>query len=187
MFHKKIIFLLSIFCLLFIFASSAFCAYEVTIKADSLTYQQDDEVITASGNIELEWTGKIIKADNIEMRIKDQQLTAEGNVEVSEEKSLLMSDKIQYDMAKEQGELDNTFGTSSSIFFKAEKMVKLSSDTYEIENVKLSNCDLDNPHHYAFAKKGVYVVDKRITIYKATYYVGKVPIFYFPKYTPIYL
>jgi LPS-assembly protein len=183
MLRKKIIFLFSILCLSFIFTSQAFCAYEVTIKADSLTYQQDDEIITAEGNVELEWTDKIIKADNIEMRIKDQQLTAEGNVEISEEKSLLMSDKIQYDMAKEQGDLENTFGTSSSIFFKAEKMVKVSSDTYEIENVKLSNCDLDKPHHYAFAKKGVFVVDKKITIYKATYYVGKVPIFYFPKYT----
>ena len=183
MLHKKTIFLLSILCLSFIFTSKAFCAYEVTIKADSLTYQQDDEIITAEGNVELEWTDKIIKADNIEMRIRDQQLKAEGNVEISEEKSLLMSDKIEYDMAKEQGDLENTFGTSSSIFFKAEKMVKLSSDTYEIENVKLSNCDLDNPHHYAFAKKGVYIVDKRITIYKATYYVGKVPVFYFPKYT----
>ncbi|MBO7611239.1 MAG: LPS-assembly protein LptD [Elusimicrobia bacterium] len=183
MLHKKTIFLLSILCLSFIFTSKAFCAYEVTIKADSLTYQQDDEIITAEGNVELEWTDKIIKADNIEMRIRDQHLKAEGNVEISEEKSLLMSDKIEYDMAKEQGDLENTFGTSSSIFFKAEKMVKLSSDTYEIENVKLSNCDLDNPHHYAFAKKGVYIVDKRITIYKATYYVGKVPVFYFPKYT----
>ena len=183
MFHKKIIFLLSILCLSFIFTSNLFCAYEVNIKADSLTYQQDDEIITASGNVELEWTGKIIKADNIEMHIKDQHLQAEGNVEISEEKSLLMSDKIQYDMDKEHGDLENTFGTSSSIFFKAEKMVKVSSDTYEIENVKLSNCDLDEPHHYAFAKKGVFVVDKRITIYKATYYVGKVPVFYFPKYT----
>jgi LPS-assembly protein len=182
MFHKKIIFLSSIF-LLFIFASTSFCAYEVNIKADSLTYQQDDEIITASGNVELEWTGKIVKADNIEMQIKTQQLNAEGNVEVSEEKSLLMSDKIQYDLAKEQGYLEDTFGTSSSIFFKAEKMRKVSSDTYEIENVKISNCDLDDPHHYAFAKKGLFIVDKKITIYKATYYVGKVPIFYFPKYT----
>lgn len=182
MFNKNIIFLLSAF-LFFVFSSNAFCAYEVNIKADSLTYQQDDEVITASGNVELEWTGKIIKADNIEMEIKNQQLTAEGNVEVSEEKSLLLSDKVQYDMKNEQGELQDTFGTSSSIFFKAEKMIKVSSDTYKIENVTLSNCDLDNPHHYAFAKKGEFVVDKKITVYKATYYVGKVPVFYFPKYT----
>ncbi|MBR3628564.1 MAG: LPS-assembly protein LptD [Elusimicrobia bacterium] len=183
MFHKKIIFLLLILCLSFIFAPDLFCAYEVNIKADSLTYKQDDEIITASGNVELEWTGKIIKADNIEMHIKEQNLQAEGHVELSEEKSLLLSDKIQYDMAKEHGDLENTFGTSSSIYFKAEKMIKVSSDTYEIENVKLSNCDLDDPHHYAFAKKGIFIVDKKITIYKATYYVGKVPVFYFPKYT----
>lgn len=184
MFHNKKISLLSILIfLVFVLTSKSFSAYEVNIKADSLTYQQDDEIITASGNVELEWTGKIIKADNIEMQIKNNHLKAEGNVEISEEKSLLLSDKIQYDMDKEHGELEDTFGTSSSIFFRAEKMIKVSSDTYQIENVTLSNCDLDNPHHYAFAKKGEFVVDKRITIKNATYYVGKVPIFYFPKYT----
>ena len=171
MLHKKIISLLTILiCSFFLFTSSLFCAYEVNIKADSLTYQQDDEILNASGNVELEWTGKIIKADNIEMHIKDQHLAAEGNVEISEEKSLLLSDKVQYDMDKEHGDLEKTFGTSSSIFFKAEKMVKVSSDTYEIENVKLSNCDLDDPHHYAFAKRGIFIVDKKITIYKAKAY-----------------
>ena len=167
----------------FIFTSSVLSSYEVNIKADSLTYQQDNEIITASGNVELEWTGKIIKADNIEMRIKDKNLTAEGNVELSEEKSKIFSDKIEYDIENEHGDIHNSLGTSSSIFFKAEKMTKVSSDTYKIENVTLSNCDLDCPHHYAHAKEGVFVVDKKITIYKATYYVGKVPVFYFPKYT----
>ncbi len=166
-----------------IFASASFCAYEVNIKADSLTYQQNNEIITASGNVELEWTGKIIKADNIEMRIKDKNLTAEGNVSLSEEKSTIFSEKIEYDIEKEYGDIHNSLGASSSIFFRAEKMTKVSSDTYKIENVTLSNCDLDCPHHYAYAKEGVFVVDKRITIYKATYYVGKIPVFYFPKYT----
>ncbi len=153
------------------------------MKADSVTYQQDDEVVNASGNVELDWTGKIIKADNIEMKIKTQQLQANGNVEIKEKNNILFSDNVHYDMAKEQGELEDTSGTTSSMYFKAQKMIKISSDTYKIQNVTLSNCDLDEPHYHIYAKEGIFVVDKKITVYKAVSYIGKVPVFYFPKYT----
>ena len=163
--------------------SVSFGEYEVDIKADSLIYNQEKEIINASGNVQLEWLDKSIKADDIEMNIKDQKLKADGNIEIAEAKSTMFSDSLEYDMAKEHGDIHNTMGASSSIFFKAETMTKVSSDTYQIENVTLSNCDLDKPHHYAYAKKGVFVTDKKITLYKAVYYVGGVPIFYFPKYT----
>ncbi len=181
--HKNIIISFTVLILFFISASNIFGGYEVNIKADSLTYKQNEEIINASGNVKLQWTDKIIKANNIEMRIKDKNLSADGNVEISESKSTIFSDKIQYDMEKEHGDMNNAAGASSSIFFKAEKMIKVSSDTYKIKNVTISNCDLDEPHHYAYAKEGVFVTDKKISISKAVYYVGKIPVFYFPKYT----
>lgn len=177
---KSLIFF--IFYLLFISPKLVY-SYEVDIKADSLTYQQDNGTITASGNVQLDWLGKILKADNIEMRIQDKELDAEGNVIISEENNTIYSDKISYKIDKESGAMQDTLACSSSIFLRAEKMIKESSNTYRIENVIISNCDLDSPHHYAYAKEGIFVVDKKITVYKATYYIGKVPVFYFPKYT----
>ena len=115
MFHKKIYLLSILFLIIFMFTSKSFCAYEVNMKADSVTYQQDDEIINASGNVEIEWTGKIIKADNIKMKIKAQKLQASGNVEIKEKDNFLCSNNVSYDMAKEQGELEDTLGTSSSI------------------------------------------------------------------------
>ncbi len=183
-FQKNIIIRLLIsFVFIFVLTSVLFADYEVDINADSLTYKQDEEIINASGNVKLQWLDKIIKADNIEMKIKDQQLNADGNVEISESKSTIFSDKIQYDMQKEHGDMCDTAGVASSMFFTAQKMTKVSSDTYKIQNVILSNCDLDKPHHYAKAKEGIFVTDKKITVYKAVYYVGGIPVFYFPKYT----
>jgi len=166
----------------FLYAASLY-AYEVNIKADSLTYRQDTGVMTSSGNVKLDWLGKIMQADNIEMKIQTKELKADGNVSIKEPGNTIFAESIDYDMEKQAGTMNNTLGYSSAIFFRAEKMIKVSSDTYRIENVKISNCDLDCPHHYAFAKEGLFIVDKKITIYKATYYAGGIPIFYFPKYT----
>jgi len=165
------------------FSANTLYSYEVDIKADSLTYKQDTGTITASGNIQLDWLGKILEADNIEMKIPTKQLEASGNVSIKEPSNTIFADSVEYDMEKQTGKMNNTLGYSSFVFFRAEKMIKVSSDTYKIENVKISNCDLDNPHHYAFAKEGLFIVDKKITIYKATYYAGGIPIFYFPQYT----
>ncbi|MGE4385582.1 MAG: LPS-assembly protein LptD [Endomicrobiaceae bacterium] len=180
-FKKKSYILYLIFSL-FLYAGHLY-AYEVNIKADSLTYEQDTEVITSSGNVQLDWLGKIMQADNIEMRIPKKELKADGHVSIKEPNNTIFADSVKYDMEKESGTMNNTLGYSASVFFRAEKMTKVSSDTYRIENVKISNCDLDNPHHYAYAKEGLFIVDKKITIYKATYYAGGIPIFYFPKYT----
>ncbi len=168
--------------LFFMSAVNLYC-YEVEMKADTVTYQQESGLVTASGNVQLDWLGKVLKADNIEIKVQVKQLDAQGNVSIAESSNTIFTDKIRYDMDKQQGEMTNTFGCSSPIFFRAEKMYKISSDTYKIENVTISNCDLDNPHHYAYAKNGLFVVDKKITISKAVYYVGGVPVFYFPKYT----
>lgn len=180
-FNKKSL-IFFIFSLLALYSQVTY-SYEVDIKADSLTYQQDSGIINASGNVKLDWLGKILQADNIEMRIQDKQLEAEGHVVISEEANTIYSDKISYDIDNESGTMEDTLACSSSIYLRAEKMIKESSTTYRIENVVISNCDLDSPHSYAYAKEGIFVVDKKITIYKATYYVGGVPIFYFPKYT----
>ena len=174
---------ISLIFLLLIFSASTLSAYEVDIKADSLTYEQDSGVITASGNIELDWLGKILKADNIEVTIPSKKIKADGNVSILESSNTIFADSVNYSMEEESGEISNSKGCSMPIFFKAEKMIKISSDTYKIENVIISNCDLDHPHHHVFAKEGILVVDKKISVSKAIYYVGKVPVCYFPKYT----
>jgi len=171
-----------LFAVLLLSSEAAFC-YEVEMKADTVTYEQEKGLVTATGSVRMDWLGKILKADNIEIKIPTKTLTADGNVSIIESSNTIFTDKVSYDMEKEQGEMCNTFGCSAPIFFRAEKMYKVSSDTYKIENVTISNCDLDHPHHYAYAKRGLFVVDKKITIYNAVYYVGGVPLFYFPKYT----
>ena len=177
---KKIISLTFLF-LIFVLSNSF--AYEADITADSLTYQQDSGVIKASGNIKLDWLGKVLEADNIEVTIPAKKLKADGNVSIMESSNTIFADSVEYSMDEEAGTISNSKGCSMPIFFRAEKMIKISSDTYKIENVTISNCDLDNPHHHVFAKEGILVVDKKISVSKAIYYVGKIPIFYLPKYT----
>ena len=147
-------------------------AYEVDITADSLTYQQDSGVIKASGNIKLDWLGKVLQADNIEVTIPSKKLKANGNISILESSNTIFADSVEYSMEQEAGTISNSKGCSMPIFFKAEKMIKISSDTYKIENVTISNCDLDQPHHHVFAKEGILIVDKKISVSKATYYVG---------------
>ena len=175
--------ILSLLFLFLIFSISKSFAYEADITADSLTYQQEYGVITASGNITLDWLGKVLKADNIEVTLPSKKLKAQGNISIVESSNTIFADSVEYSMEEEAGTISNSKGCSMPIFFKAEKMIKISSDTYKIENVIISNCDLDQPHHHVFAKEGILVVDKKISVSKAIYYVGKVPVFYFPKYT----
>ncbi|MCL2390406.1 MAG: hypothetical protein FWD54_02065 [Endomicrobia bacterium] len=173
---KKKIFLFFIF-LLF---STAVFAYEVDINADNLVYDQNSGKISADGNVILVWKGKKVKADYVEFLVDKKVMNAYGGVKIEEDGNAFFADSINYNFSDESGEIKNTFAASSSIFMRAEAMLRQDKDTYSVNSVKISNCDLDHPHTYFKAKKGKITIGKRVTLYNPIFYIGKIPIFYLP-------
>jgi LPS-assembly protein len=176
---KSIIKTIVVFSSIFLLALSAF-ATEVDIAAENLEYIGADGKIIARDNVTLNWEDRKIYADNAELDINTKTVNAYGNVKVEELEGIIRANALSYDYNDETGDMDETFACSSSVFIRSESMEKVDKDTFALHNVKLSICDLDEPHTYFKAKRGKFIVDKKIIIYKATLYVGKMPIFYVP-------
>jgi len=155
-------------------------AYVVDIKADTLEYDQKNDRISAAGNVKLIWEGREVTADNIEFMVGAKQLYAFGNVQLLEKDNKVFADSIIYDFSADTGTISNSIVNSSIIFVRAKEMRRLDKDTYEIRNVVISNCDLDDPHSCFKARSGRLTVGKRITVYNAVFYIGKIPVFYLP-------
>jgi len=160
-------------------AVSAF-AYEVSIVADNLEYDEKHKQFSAKGNVILDWEGKKVCADCAEFKTDKKTMSAHGNVKIEESENIIYADSVTYDYDKESGEIKETFGYSSKVFIRAKSMEKLDKEIYMINNVKLSKCDLDNPHIHFKAKRGKLISNKRVIIYNAVLYIGKLPVFYLP-------
>ena len=155
-------------------------SYDVDISADNLEYLENKSLVNADGNVIIDWQSKKIYADHIEFLIDKKILNAAGHVQVKEAGTTLVADSVSYKYDEETGDLKQVFSYSSFVFMRAKQMDGKGKKTFEIRDVKFSNCDLEEPHTHFRAKRGKLVLDKRITIYNAIFYVGKVPIFYLP-------
>ncbi|MDR1418489.1 MAG: hypothetical protein LBI80_05005 [Endomicrobium sp.] len=157
----------------------SFCQ-DVDLAADNLEYVESKSLVTADGNVIVDWQGKKIYADHIEFLIDKKILNAAGHVKVEEAGTTLVADSVSYRYNEDTGDLKQVFSYSSFVFMRAKAMEGKGKKTFEINNVKFSTCDLEEPHTHFRAKRGKLVLDKRITIYNAIFYVGKIPVFYLP-------
>ncbi|GHT47774.1 hypothetical protein AGMMS49936_09210 [Endomicrobiia bacterium] len=164
---------------IFLQALSAF-ATEVGITAESLEYLETTGKIIARDNVVLNWKDKKIYADNVEFNINTKAMNAYGNVKVEESGSLVRANTVSHNN-DETGEVSEAFAYSSSVFVRSKSMKKLSKgNTFILHDVKLSVCDLDEPHIYFKAKRGEFIANERITLYNPWLCVGKIPILPLP-------
>jgi LPS-assembly protein len=168
--------------LLLLLALNAF-AYEINIFADNLEYDEHSSQLLAKGNVIFEWAGKKVFADYVEFDKKT--VKAHSNVKIEESGNTIYADNVTYNYDEENGCIEETFGHhhSSNIFIRTKSMGIDNKDTYAISGIKLSKCDLDNPHIHIRAKYGKLILNKRLTIYNAVFYIGKIPVFYMPLFT----
>lgn len=173
---KKII----LFLIIILVSAVRAYAYQVDISADNLEYDQNCGRITADGNVVLIWQGKEVKADHADFFIEEKLMNANGHVRIEEEGNSFFAENITYKYDDETGEIKESMAYSSMIFMRSDRMDREGKDTFSVHKIKISNCDLDEPHTYFKSKKGKIVLNKRVTIYNAVFYIGKVPIFYLP-------
>jgi LPS-assembly protein len=162
-----------------LFVLSSF-SQELDIAADSLEYFEDYGNLNAKGNIILNWEGKRACADYIEFIVDEKIINAHGNVSVKEGNNIIHANSATYDYDHDVGTMKEVFGYHSNMFIRAESIERHGKNIITMEKIRISNCDLDNPHTYFKASHGKIVLDKRITIYNAVLYVGGVPVFYLP-------
>jgi len=176
---RKILFKIIISCF-FLFSAAFAYAYQIDISADNLEYDQLEGKITADGHVVLGWEGKKVSANYVELYVEKKNMTAYGDVKIEEGGNVIFADSVKYNYDQETGTIKETLGYSSAVFMRAESMDRLDKNTYAVNNIKISNCDLDDPHTYFKAKKGKIIFGDRVTLYNPIFYIGKIPVFYLP-------
>jgi LPS-assembly protein len=160
-----------------------FCtlASEVDIAADAIEYIENSGKLNAKGHVVISMEERKIHADSIDFDVKTNIMNAFGGVKVEEAKSVVYADSVTYCYDTKVSDLKDAFAYSSNkAFIRLKSMTGINEDTFKIHNIKLSTCDLNEPHFYFKARHGKLILNKRITVYNAVFYIGKVPVFYFP-------
>ncbi len=83
----------------------------VQLSADQQEYDTLQRVVTAVGNVLLNYQEAELKADRVQTRVAEQLVVAEGNVQLTRGEQVLQGDRLEYQLDQEQGILFKPRGT----------------------------------------------------------------------------
>jgi hypothetical protein len=167
----------------------AFPANELRLRADQQTFDQQNQVFLATGNVSLTFRRAILQANQVRVDLRSRTLTATGDVFLSVGEQKIRGQDLEYNFAQETGEFRQVHGeiffasleadtaslstdpkpltlaspertTPRLVRFRAERL-RFDARTWEGENVLITNDPVDPPELALQAPQARLTLDDR--------------------------
>lgn len=157
----------------------------VQVKANTLTYEQQGNVATATGDAVVTKGTTKLTADSVSVNRDTNEMTAKGNVVLEGEQGNIKAEAMRIEMENETGDITNGTVTlpREQYVLTGKKLQKSFGQSYHIEDGAFTTCQCDS-----FAKADWSVGGKTIdvnlrghgTVRHGTFRVRDIPLLYLP-------
>lgn len=153
---------------------------EVQIQADRQEIAAEEYLIL-TGNVSVLYGDIKVAADKVTWNERTRDVVAEGNVIIDQGTRRLTARRMVYNLATETGTLfDATASLEPSIYFRGERIEKISQDTYRLVDGVFTSCDIDDPEWSFQVGSGEVTIDEYARLRNVAFKAGKVPVFWTP-------
>jgi len=158
---------------------------QVRVKADTLTYEEQGNTVTATGNVVVTRGETTVTADKVGVNRTTNEVSARGNVIVTDPQGEIQAESLRLEMENETGEITN--GTvrlpRNQYILTGKTLQKSYGQTYHIENGAFTTCQCED-----FRKADWSIGGKTINVtlrgkgevYGGVFRVRDIPIAYLP-------
>lgn len=112
------------------------------VQADTLHYSEQQDTVTASGNVVVNNGETTLKADTITVNRTTNEVNAQGRVEVTDPQGEIQADSLRLELTDETGQIGN--GTvrlpRHQYVLTGKLMQKSYGQSYHIENGRFTTC-----------------------------------------------
>lgn len=161
--------------------SASTATARLTYQAESLDYEADESLIHLQGKVIIKESTWTLKAEDIYLDTKKQQARTRGFLLVEDGQSAVFGDFGDFDFKDHSGVLFHPSAGHADWRIHA-KRVELKPDrSLRYDSASFTSCSYDPKPHYHFRASSVRVVPKKhILATNCVFFLGPVPIFYFP-------
>lgn len=161
----------------------------VNLLADEVVYNEEDGIVTAIGNIELDQAGRLLRAEKISYNLQQDTVIAEGNVVLNETTGdTYFADRVELKDKMKNGFINGLHGVlADGSRFSAEGGEKIADLKVILKKASYTACEpckKDPSKPPAWQIKAREVVhhkdEQRISYDDATFEVRGVPVMYMP-------
>lgn len=177
-----ILFLIIILTLAACLPLSADASGQVLIKADTLNHDQQEEIITATGNVEMQMSGSTLYSDTVNYFMDRGVVTAIGGVRIVKNGDTLSGDIAEFDVTGKTGIVSNGsfFMKKDNIHVSGDRIEKTGELDYRVKNGTITSCDGDKPS-WKFKVEELKLTMEELAFGKnAVFYLSDIPVFWLP-------
>lgn len=155
---------------------------KVTIQADTMSFDEKSDTVSAVGMVKAYWQETTLKADKATIDRSGTEATASGNVELRRDGDRLTADRLRISIDTEQGEVENgyLFLKLPNFHLRGARFAKTGKVDYHLAQGYFTTCDGDAPSWHFTADNIDLTLEEYATGRNAIFSVGGVPVFYLP-------
>jgi len=173
------IFLLLIFSF-FLISMPAKAEEKVTLEADSVT-SQDNNTVTAAGNVLILYKDMTLTADKVRFDKKKNVARAWDNVTFKDKDNIIHATYIEMDLDTKKGLIRDGKGFYKPYhYFTAQKIEKIGENNYILHNSTISSCSGEVPDWSFRSDKARINYGEYFIADDATANIKNLPVLYFP-------
>jgi LPS-assembly protein len=157
----------------------------VRVKANTLTYEEQSDTITATGDVVVTRGDTTVTADSIGVNRTTNEVRARGNVVVKDLRGEIKADSLYLEMEDETGEISNgtVFLPRNQYTLTGKTLKKSYGQTYHIEDGAFTTCQCENFREADWSIGGSTVdvtLGGKGEVYNGVFRVRGIPVFYLP-------
>ena len=154
----------------------------VTIEADSIAYDGDEDVFHAAGKVLITFSGGYLKTDAATLNRTTNQALAVGHVYVQSDQDILEGEKVSFNIVSRTGMVDDgkMFIAQNHFYIKGERIEKKSEAPYRLENATVTSCDGDAPDWRIAGSELDLTVDGYGVLKNFRFLARDLPLLYLP-------
>ena len=162
---------------------------------DHSEFYPKENVMVLSGQVNIIYRDVSITADRIALDMNEERAEASGNVILWQAGEQLFTDYLLYDFRDNNFTFRAAAYDGHWVYVKAPQVEVEEAGKYLLaRNARVTTCDLVEPHYHFKANRVVLHAGKRVSVHHAWLKIGDIPVGYFPYLTrsldthdPIYI
>lgn len=156
-------------------------AERITLQANSLEYQRDSNRVIATGQVSIQYGGKMLQADQVELNRDTNQGIAWGNVRFQTPDDDIRAVRLDFDLNTERGVLYDSTGKVAKIYqIAGERIERENARTFTVQRGRITTCLGARPDWEVRAVQSTIGLGDYITMQQPSFWIKGIPVFYVP-------
>lgn len=154
----------------------------IMVSADMLSYDRENKIYTAEGNVEITRGPMVLKADRVSMNGETKEAEATGNVYYFNGSDEIKGDRFKLNIDTQTGVVYKgmMFYADKHFYITGDEMEKLGEKTYRIREGSLTSCDGAVPAWKITGKRTEVTLEGYGKIWNGAFWIKNFPVAYIP-------